>query len=190
MKKWVGPRSRPLAVKDPIDPFVPGPGFGKVIPFFFFFFFFFFSWVLIFYDHWIVYLLLKLVGQLEMYNEGEIVRCSDLMDPRSGRMSLLLRKFSNLMLRPTPSLQTLLEERLILTPLLKVPIILLALVFNSYVFIWLWDFVVVLKFSTHKVLIFFFCFFNFVFCLGQSRGICENFIWSQLLWSWSTLLYQ
>ncbi|KAK7820515.1 charged multivesicular body protein 7 [Quercus suber] len=56
---------------------------------------------------------------LEMYNEGEIVRCSDLMDPRSGRMSLLLRKFSNLMLRPTPSLQTLLQDRLILTPLLK-----------------------------------------------------------------------
>ena len=187
MKKWVGPRSRPLAVKDPIDPFVPGPGFGKVIPFFFFFFFFF-SWVLIFYDHWIVYLLLKLVGQLEMYNEGEIVRCSDLMDPRSGRMSLLLRKFSNLMLRPTPSLQTLLEERLILTPLLKVPIILLALVFNSYVFIWHWDFVVVLKFTTHKVLIFFF--FNFVLCLGQSCGSGENFIWSQLLWFWSSLLHQ
>ncbi|KAM4086894.1 hypothetical protein ACJW30_10G136600 [Castanea mollissima] len=56
---------------------------------------------------------------LEMYNEGEIVRCSDVMDPRSGRMSLLLRKFSNLMLRPTPSLQTLLQDRLILAPLLK-----------------------------------------------------------------------
>ena len=70
-----------------------------------------------------------------MYNEGEIVLRSDLMHPRSDRMSLLMRKFSNLMLRPTPSLQTLLQDRLILTPLLKVPIIQLALVFSSYVFI-------------------------------------------------------
>ena len=31
-------RSRPLAVKDPSDPFVPGPGFGKARPFFFFLF--------------------------------------------------------------------------------------------------------------------------------------------------------
>ena len=92
------------------------------------------------------------------------------MHPRSGRMSLLLRKFSNLMLRPTPSLQTLLQDRLILTPLLKVPIILLALVFNSYVFIWLWDFVVVLKFSTHKVLIFFFFVFS-ILCFVWDKAV-------------------
>ena len=99
-----------------------------------------------------------------MYNEGEIVRCSDLMDPRSGRMSFLLRKFSNLMLRPTPSLQTLLQDRLILTPLLKVPIILVALVFDSYVFNMTMRNCSCIKATTHKVLIFlsfFFFFFGF-----------------------------
>uniref|UniRef100_A0A2N9G718 Charged multivesicular body protein 7 n=1 Tax=Fagus sylvatica TaxID=28930 RepID=A0A2N9G718_FAGSY len=56
---------------------------------------------------------------LEMYNEGEIVRSGDIMDPTSGRMSILLRKFTNLMLKPTPSLEALLQDRLILTTLLK-----------------------------------------------------------------------
>ena len=93
-----------------------------------------------------------------MYNEGEIVRCSDLMDPRSGRMSLLLRKFSNLMLRPTPSLQTPLQDRLILTPLLKVPIKLLALLFNSYVFNMTLRNCSCVKVTTHKVSVFFVCF--------------------------------
>ena len=62
-------------------------------------------------------------GQLEMYNEGEIVRSGDIMDPTSGRMSILLRKFTNLMLKPTPSLEALLQDRLILVTLLKVYIL-------------------------------------------------------------------
>ena len=109
-----------------------------------------------------------------MYNEGEIVLRSDLMHPRSDRMSLLMRKFSNLMLRPTPSLQTLLQDRLILTPLLKVPIIQLALVFSSYVFMTLRLCSCIKVYYSQSFD--FFCFFNFVFCLGQSCGSCENFI--------------
>ena len=63
MKKWVRPHSRPLAVKDLIDPIVPGPDFGKAKPFFFFLFSLGFD---LFYNHCIVYLLLTSVGQLEM----------------------------------------------------------------------------------------------------------------------------
>ncbi|XP_062178199.1 uncharacterized protein LOC133883036 [Alnus glutinosa] len=60
---------------------------------------------------------------MEMYNEGEIVRVGDLLDPTSGSLSLLLRKVGrNLMrIRPTstPSLQALSQDHLVLTTLLK-----------------------------------------------------------------------
>lgn len=56
-----------------------------------------------------------------MYSEGDITRTVDLVDPTSGRLSQLLRKVSNLIIRPTttpPDVMS--EERVILTALLKV----------------------------------------------------------------------
>lgn len=55
-----------------------------------------------------------------MYNEGDIVRNVDLVDPSSGRISQLFRKVRNLMVRSpvTPEI-IMLEDHLFLTPLLK-----------------------------------------------------------------------
>ncbi|KAJ6338427.1 hypothetical protein OIU76_007987 [Salix suchowensis] len=55
-----------------------------------------------------------------MYNEGDIVRNVDLVDPSSGRLSQLFRKVRNLMVRSpvTPEI-VMLEDHLFLTPLLK-----------------------------------------------------------------------
>ena len=62
-----------------------------------------------------------LILQWLMYNEGDIVRNVDLVDPSSGRISQLFRKVRNLMVRSpvTPEI-VMLEDHLFLTPLLKV----------------------------------------------------------------------
>ncbi|XP_027351715.1 charged multivesicular body protein 7 isoform X1 [Abrus precatorius] len=53
-----------------------------------------------------------------MYNEGDITRTVDLMDPTSGRFSQLVRKVSNLITRSaTPDIMA--EECIIVTSLLK-----------------------------------------------------------------------
>ncbi|XVF72856.1 hypothetical protein PTKIN_Ptkin12aG0154300 [Pterospermum kingtungense] len=55
-----------------------------------------------------------------MYNEGEIIRISDTVDPYSGRMSQLFWKVKGLVSRSTMTLQTiLLEDHVVLTTLLK-----------------------------------------------------------------------
>ncbi|CAK7348555.1 unnamed protein product [Dovyalis caffra] len=55
-----------------------------------------------------------------MFNEGDLVRSADLVDPSSGRLSQLFRKVRNLMVRSpiTPEI-IMLEDHLFLTPLLK-----------------------------------------------------------------------
>ncbi|KAF7804981.1 charged multivesicular body protein 7 [Senna tora] len=54
-----------------------------------------------------------------MYNEGDITRTMDLVDPTSGRLSQLLRKVSNIIIRSTTPPEVMSEERVILTSLLK-----------------------------------------------------------------------
>ena len=54
-----------------------------------------------------------------MYNEGDIIRSVDLVDPTSGRLSQLFRKVKHMMVRPT-SAEVMFEDHLILLPLLKV----------------------------------------------------------------------
>ncbi|XP_031393377.1 uncharacterized protein LOC116205064 isoform X3 [Punica granatum] len=56
--------------------------------------------------------------QLIMYNEGEIVRVSDLADPTSGRLSQILKKVRLLMFRPSTAEEAL-EDNLVLSALLK-----------------------------------------------------------------------
>jgi len=54
-----------------------------------------------------------------MYNEGDITRPGDLVDPTSGRFSQLVRKMTNLLIRPaTPDIMA--EESVVLIPMLKV----------------------------------------------------------------------
>jgi len=54
-----------------------------------------------------------------MYNEGDITRPGDLVDPTSGRFSQLVRKMTNLIIRPaTPDIMA--EESVVLIPMLKV----------------------------------------------------------------------
>lgn len=54
-----------------------------------------------------------------MYNEGDITRTGDLVDPMSGRFSQLVRKMTNLIIRPaTPDIMA--EESVVLIPMLKV----------------------------------------------------------------------
>lgn len=54
-----------------------------------------------------------------MYNEGDITRRGDLVDPTSGRFSQLVRKMTNLIIRPaTPDIMA--EESVVLIPMLKV----------------------------------------------------------------------
>ncbi|XP_031393376.1 uncharacterized protein LOC116205064 isoform X2 [Punica granatum] len=55
---------------------------------------------------------------LIMYNEGEIVRVSDLADPTSGRLSQILKKVRLLMFRPSTAEEAL-EDNLVLSALLK-----------------------------------------------------------------------
>lgn len=53
-----------------------------------------------------------------MYNEGDITRRGDLVDPTSGRFSQLVRKMTNLIIRPaTPDIMA--EESVVLIPMLK-----------------------------------------------------------------------
>ena len=59
-----------------------------------------------------------------MYNEGDIIRSVDLVDPTSGRLSQLFRKVKHMMVRST-SAEVMFEDHLILLPLLKVCICLL-----------------------------------------------------------------
>ncbi|XP_028791392.1 charged multivesicular body protein 7 [Neltuma alba] len=54
-----------------------------------------------------------------MYNEGDITRTADLVDPTSGRLSQLFRKVSNLITRSTTTQEIISEEPFILTMLLK-----------------------------------------------------------------------
>lgn len=54
-----------------------------------------------------------------MYNEGDITRPGDFVDPTSGRLSQLFRKVTNLITRPaTPDIMA--EECVVVTALLKV----------------------------------------------------------------------
>lgn len=53
-----------------------------------------------------------------MYNEGDIIRSVDLVDPTSGRLSQLFRKVKHMMVRST-SAEVMFEDHLILLPLLK-----------------------------------------------------------------------
>nr|CAN69261.1 hypothetical protein VITISV_004029 [Vitis vinifera] len=57
-------------------------------------------------------------SQFLMYNEGDIIRSVDLVDPTSGRLSQLFRKVKHMMVRPT-SAEVMFEDHLILLPLLK-----------------------------------------------------------------------
>lgn len=54
-----------------------------------------------------------------MYNEGVIIRRSDLADPTSGRLSQILKKFSLFMFKPTYALESF-EDSFILIDFLKV----------------------------------------------------------------------
>ncbi|GAV68498.1 Snf7 domain-containing protein [Cephalotus follicularis] len=54
-----------------------------------------------------------------MHSEGDIIRSVDIVDPISGKMSQLLKKVRNFMVRSSSSLDIMLEDHLILAPLLK-----------------------------------------------------------------------
>ncbi|XP_050235896.1 uncharacterized protein LOC126685932 [Mercurialis annua] len=54
-----------------------------------------------------------------MYSEGEIIRNVDLVDATSGRLSQLIRKVRNLVIRSITSAELMLEDRVILTALLQ-----------------------------------------------------------------------
>ncbi|CAN1236468.1 Charged multivesicular body protein 7 [Linum grandiflorum] len=54
-----------------------------------------------------------------MYNEGDIVPISSLVDPRSWRVSQLFRKVRNLMVRTTVNVDIMLEDHVILVALVK-----------------------------------------------------------------------
>ncbi|KAF3436620.1 hypothetical protein FNV43_RR23712 [Rhamnella rubrinervis] len=56
---------------------------------------------------------------LVMYNEGDLVRSADLVDPTTGRPSQIFRKVRNLMVRPMTTCQILDEHLVILMPVLK-----------------------------------------------------------------------
>ena len=61
--------------------------------------------------------------QFMMYNEGEIIRISDVADPYSGRISQLFWKVKGLMNISTMIPEgILLEDRVVLTTLLKVSV--------------------------------------------------------------------
>ena len=55
-----------------------------------------------------------------MYSEGDIMRNVELVDPTSGRLSQLIRKVRNLVVRSTAAPDIILEDHVILTALLKV----------------------------------------------------------------------
>lgn len=60
-----------------------------------------------------------IIFQSLMYNEGDITRPGDLVDPTTGRFSQLVRKVTSLISRPaTPDIAA--EESVILTAMLKV----------------------------------------------------------------------
>lgn len=55
-----------------------------------------------------------------MYNEGDLVRSADLVDPTTGRLSQIFRKVRNLMVRPMTTCQIMDEDLVILMSVLKV----------------------------------------------------------------------
>lgn len=55
-----------------------------------------------------------------MHSEGDVVRISDLDDPGSGRISRLLRIVRNVMAQPSTKAGDILENKLVVVPLLKV----------------------------------------------------------------------
>lgn len=55
-----------------------------------------------------------------MHSEGDVVRISDLDDPGSGRISRLLRIVRNVMAQPSTKVGDILENKLVVVPLLKV----------------------------------------------------------------------
>lgn len=55
-----------------------------------------------------------------MYNEGDIIRIGDLEDPTRTRFSQLLSKVRNLVVRTRMAPELILEDRVIIAPLLKV----------------------------------------------------------------------
>jgi hypothetical protein len=63
-----------------------------------------------------------------MHSEGDVVRISDLDDPGSGRIARLLRTVKNLMVQQPVKQEEILENTLVLVPLLKV--LLFVLTFN------------------------------------------------------------
>ncbi|KAK3194426.1 hypothetical protein Dsin_025736 [Dipteronia sinensis] len=54
-----------------------------------------------------------------MYNEGDIVRSSDLVDPTSGRVSQLFKRVRNLMVRARTTSEVLLKDHVIFMTLVK-----------------------------------------------------------------------
>jgi charged multivesicular body protein 7 len=54
-----------------------------------------------------------------MHSEGDVVRISDLDDPGSGRIARLLRTVKNLMVQQPVKQEEILENTLVLVPLLK-----------------------------------------------------------------------
>ncbi|ESQ43868.1 hypothetical protein EUTSA_v10005996mg [Eutrema salsugineum] len=56
---------------------------------------------------------------LLMHDEGDVVRISEVEDPGSGRLSRLLRRVRNLMVQPSVKPGEILENKLVIVPLLK-----------------------------------------------------------------------
>lgn len=55
-----------------------------------------------------------------MYNEGDIIRSADLVDPTSGRLSQLFRKVRRLVAGTTIPPEVLLKDHVIFATLMKV----------------------------------------------------------------------
>lgn len=58
-----------------------------------------------------------------MYNEADIVRSADLVDPTAGRLSQIFSKVRNLMVSPITTCQIMDEDLIILMSVLKVGIV-------------------------------------------------------------------
>lgn len=69
-----------------------------------------------------IIIILNLFSQQLMYNEGEIVRSADLVDPTTGRLSQILRKVRSLVVRPMSTSSIMSDEPFILIPVLKVSV--------------------------------------------------------------------
>lgn len=71
-----------------------------------------------------------------MHSEGDVVLASELESPVSGRLSRLLRTVRSLVAQPSVKPGEILENELVIVPLLKV-----CLISSSYLFRWLVSFV-------------------------------------------------